>query len=174
MKKELFGIPIFEDEVDLEKIVLPDAELENTWDSGTPTTFGTQKVDDVPQETWKYLSEVVERNLYYGECMGANPSFGHIWKNVYGKHDYQDVHIHPNCQWSFVIYVDTYSKTSFLNPSMKDIQNQIGNQVVQFPLDYKPNLGPGSIIIFPSFLMHMVNNGVGGTTISGNIYMDYQ
>ena len=174
MKKELFGIPIFEDEVDLEKIVLPDAELENTWDSGTPTTFGTQKVDDVPQETWKYLSEVVERNLYYGECMGANPRFGHIWKNVYGKHDYQDVHKHPNCQWSFVIYVDTYSKTSFLNPSMKDIQNQIGNQVVQFPLDYKPNLGPGSIIIFPSFLMHMVNNGVGGTTISGNIYMDYQ
>ena len=174
MKKELFGIPIFEDEVDLEKIVLPDAELENTWDSGTPTTFGTQKVDDVPQETWKYLSEVVERNLYYGECMGANPRFGHIWKNVYCKHDYQDVHIHPNCQWSFVIYVDTYSKTSFLNPSMKDIQNQIGNQVVQFPLDYKPNLGPGSIIIFPSFLMHMVNNGVGGTTISGNIYMDYQ
>ena len=174
MKKELFGIPIFEDEVDLEKIVLPDAELENTWDSGTPTTFGTQKVDDVPQETWKYLSEVVERNLYYGECMGANPRFGHIWKNVYGKHDYQDVHIHPNCQWSFVIYVDTYSKTSFLNPSMKDIQNQIGNQVVQFPLDYKPNLGPGSIIIFPSFLMHMVNNGVVGTTISGNIYMDYQ
>ena len=174
MKKELFGIPIFEDEVDLEKIVLPDADLENTWDSGTPTTFGTQKVDDVPQETWKYLSEVVERNLYYGECMGANPRFGHIWKNVYSKHDYQDVHIHPNCQWSFVIYVDTYSKTSFLNPSMKDIQNQIGNQVIQFPLDYKPDLGPGSIIIFPSFLMHMVNSGNEGTTISGNVYMEYQ
>ena len=174
MKKELFGIPIFEDEVDLEKIVLPDAELENTWDSGTPTTFGTQKVDDVPEETWKYLSQVVERNLYYGECMGATPRFGHIWKNVYSKHDYQDVHIQPNCQCSFVIYVDTYSKTSFLNPSMKDIQNQIGNQVIQFPLDYKPKLGPGSIIIFPSFLMHMVNTGEGGTTISGNIYMDYQ
>ena len=174
MKKELFGIPIFEDEVDLEKIVLPDADLENTWDSGTPTTFGTQKVDDVPQETWKYLSEVIERNLYHGQCMGANPRFGHIWKNVYSKHDYQDVHIHPNCQWSFVIYVDTYSKTSFLNPSMKDIQNQIGNQVIQFPLVYKPDLGPGSIIIFPSFLMHMVNTGEGGTTISGNLYMDYQ
>ena len=57
---------------------------------------------------------------------------------------------------------------------MKDIQNQIGNQVIQFPLDYKPDLGPGSIIIFPSFLMHMVNTGEGGTTISGNLYMDYQ
>ena len=106
--------------------------------------------------------------------MGANPRFGHIWKNVYDKHHYQDVHIHPNCQWSFVIYVDRVSKTSFLNPSIKDIQNQIGQSVVQFPLDYKPNLGPGSIIIFPSFLFHMVNSGVEGTTISGNVYMDYQ
>ena len=62
----------------------------------------------------------------------------------------------------------------FLNPSIKDIQNQIGQSVTQFPLDYKPNLGPGSIIIFPSFLFHMVNSGVEGTTISGNVYMDYQ
>ena len=33
MKKEIFAIPIFEDEVDLDKIVLPDIELEKTWDS---------------------------------------------------------------------------------------------------------------------------------------------
>ena len=56
---------------------------------------------------------------------------------------------------------------------MRDIQNQIGQCVTQFRLDYKPNLGPGSIIIFPSFLFHMVNSGEEGTTISGNIYMDY-
>ena len=67
--EKLFGIPIFEDEVDLEKIILPDAELEKTWDSGTPTTFGTQTVDDVPQETWKYLSQVVENNLYPAQLM---------------------------------------------------------------------------------------------------------
>ena len=175
MKKEIFSIPIFEDKVELSKFDdIPFAPLEPTWDSGVPSSFGTQKPEEVPTTVWQYLSEVVERNLYPAQLMGKDARFGHIWKNVYGKHDYQDVHIHPNCQWSFVIYVDTYSKTSFLNPSMKDIQNQIGSQVVQFPLDYKPNLGPGSIIIFPSFLMHMVNNGVGGTTISGNIYMDYQ
>ena len=174
MKKEIFAIPIFEDQVDLDKIILPDVELEGTWDSDTKTTFHKQDPKNVPKETWEYLSEVIDRNLYPGECMGANPRFGHIWKNVYGKHDYQDVHIHPNCQWSFVISVDSVSKTSFLNPSIKDIQNQIGQSVVQFPLDYKPNLGPGSIIIFPSFLFHMVNSGVEGTTISGNVYMDYQ
>ncbi len=174
MKKLIFGIPIFEDEVDLDKIILPDVELEGTWDANIPTTFGKQDPKDVPRETWEYLSEVIDRNLYPGECMGANHRFGHIWKNVYDKHHYQDVHIHPNCQWSFVIYVDRVSRTSFLNPSIKDIQNQIGQGVLQFPLDYKPNLGPGSIIIFPSFLFHMVNSGVEGTTISGNVYMDYQ
>ena len=30
MKKEIFGIPIFEDEVDLDRIILPDVELEGT------------------------------------------------------------------------------------------------------------------------------------------------
>ena len=172
MKKEIFAIPVFEDKVDLEKIKIPEMETEPTWDAGVPSTF-SQKLPLQP-EAYEHLSDIINKNLYDNNLLGMNPKFGHIWKNVYGKNDYQDVHIHPNCQWSFVIYVDRYSKTSFLNPSIKDIQNQIGNQVTQFPLDYKPNLGPGSIIIFPSFLMHMVNNGVGGTTISGNIYMDYQ
>ena len=35
------------------------------------------------------------------------------------------------------------------------------------------NLEKGDIIIFPSFLMHSVNSGQVGTTISGNIYMKY-
>ena len=39
MEKLLFGIPIFEDEVDLEKIILPDVALEKTWDSGTLYNF---------------------------------------------------------------------------------------------------------------------------------------
>ena len=34
-------------------------------------------------------------------------------------------------------------------------------------------LEKGDIIIFPSFLMHSVNSGQVGTTISGNIYMKY-
>ncbi len=171
MKKELFAIPIFEDRIDLDRINLIDVEFEYTWDSNTLSTFGTQTPESIPQDTWEYLSEVIDRNL--GQMMGANPRFGRVWKNVYNKHDYQDVHIHPKSQWSFVIYVDRCSKTSFLNPSIKDIQNQLGNEMVQFPLDYKPNLEAGSIIIFPSFLFHMVNSGEEGTTISGNIYMDY-
>ena len=56
---------------------------------------------------------------------------------------------------------------------MMNIQNQLGNNLEKFPLDYKPELGPGNMIIFPSFMMHFVNAGNVGHTISGNIYMEY-
>ena len=174
MKKELFGIPIFEDTVELDKFNdIPSAPLEPTWDSGVSSSFGTQKPEEVPTTVWKYLSEVVERNLYPAQLMGKDARFGHIWKNVYQKHDYQDAHIHPHSQWSFVIYVDVTSRTAFFNPSIHNIQNHFGCTIPQFPLDNKPELGLGSIIIFPSFLMHMVNSGNEGSTISGNLYMEY-
>ena len=172
MKKEIFAIPVFEDKVDLEKIKIPEMETEPTWDAGVPSTF-SQKLPLQP-EAYEHLSDIINKNLYDNNLLGMNPKFGHIWYNRYDKHHYQDAHLHPNCQWSFIIYVDLHAKTSFLNPSMGLIQNQIGNCVEEFPLDYKPDLGPGSIIIFPSFIMHMVNAGNEGTTISGNVYMEYQ
>ena len=77
MKKELFAIPIFEDQVDLDRIKLHDVEFEYTWDSRTLSTFWTQTPESIPQDTWEYLSEVVNKNL--GQMMGANPRFGRVW-----------------------------------------------------------------------------------------------
>lgn len=171
MKKEIFAIPIFEDVIDLDIFKVPKTPVKETWDSKVKTTFGTKlKVSDT---AFKHLSKVISKNLSEAGLMAKSPRFGEIWRNEYGEHDYQDVHCHPRCQWSFIIYETVYSKTSFLNPSIRDIQNQLGEYVPGFDLDYKPNLGPGSIIIFPSFLMHMVNSGNKGSTISGNIYIDY-
>ena len=75
------------------------------------------------------------------------------------KNDYQDPHIHPVCQWSFIIYETVRSKTSFLNPSLAVIQEKYGMNCCAFPPDYKPDLELGSIIIFPSMLLHFVNSG---------------
>ena len=89
--KQLFGIPIFEDEVDITKFDrIPDARLEPTWDSGVPSTFGTQQQQEIPEQVWTYLSGIVERNLHPAQLMGKNARFGNIWRNVYEKHDYQD------------------------------------------------------------------------------------
>ena len=174
MRKDLFAIPIFEDTVDLSKINIESSEYGSTWDSQVQTSFGTEH--KIEPETWEHLNEVISRNINQINCSYENARIDGIWKNVYTKTDYQDPHIHPHSQWSFIIYETVpKSKTLFFNPSMKDIQNQIsGGGILDFALDYKPNLDTGSIIIFPSFLMHMVAHGSEGSTISGNVYLDYR
>ena len=53
MKKEIFGIPIFEDKVDVTKFdIIPRAPLEPTWDSGVPSTFSSQKQELIPEDIW--------------------------------------------------------------------------------------------------------------------------
>tara|TARA_B100001996_G_scaffold366052_1_gene336411 strand:- start:425 stop:1024 length:600 start_codon:yes stop_codon:yes gene_type:complete len=173
--KQIFGIPIFEDKVDLNIFKIaeePPEDLQPTWDSGVKTTFNTKL--ELTQPVWEHLGEIIGRNLGPVGLMGNEPNIGHVWRNRYGENDYQDPHIHPNSQWSFIVYETVErSRTSFFNPSMGMIQNQLGNCHGAFPLDYKPDLKKGDIIIFPSFLMHSVNSGQVGTTISGNIYMKY-
>ena len=174
--KQIFGIPIFEDKVDLDIFQIPDEpaeDLQPTWDSQLQTTFNTKL--ELPQPVWEHLGEIIGNNLGPVGLMGLEPHIGHVWRNRYRETDYQDPHIHPNSQWSFIVYETVEnSRTSFFNPSMGLIQNQLGNCSGAFPLDYKPNLKKGDIIIFPSFLMHSVNSGQVGTTVSGNVYMKYQ
>ena len=171
MLKNIFAIPIFIDEIDLEKITIDEQEFSKTWLSETPSTFIEKH--NITDETFEYLIEIFVNNL--GEkFIGQNPRFGQIWRNKYDINDWQDMHIHPNAAWSFIIYetVDV-SNTVFMNPCYKDIQNHIGTNCLEFPLDFRPNLAAGSIIIFPSFIEHYVKPGGKGTTISGNVYMDY-
>lgn len=171
MKYEIFSIPIFIDTVDLSKIKIDEPGYEPCWLSDTPSSFG--KEHNIGEETIEHLIDIFNRNL--GNLVGSNPRFGQVWRNRYDKNDWQDIHIHPHCSWSFIIYESVEeSKTVFMNPSYKDIQNQLGMNLKEFPLDFRPQLSKGDIIIFPSFLEHYVRPGSIGTTISGNLYMDYQ
>jgi hypothetical protein len=172
MRKDLFAIPIFEDKVNLSLIKISEEETQETWDSRIQTTFF--KNHEISEDTWNHLIEVITKNINTISHPYKNPRIDKIWRNVYTEKDYQDPHIHPHCQWSFIIYETVpKSKTVLFNPSMKDIQNQIGQNVLEFPLDYKPNLEKGSILIFPSFLLHMVLHGNSGSTIAGNIKLEY-
>lgn len=171
MKYDIFSIPIFIDTVDLNRIQISDEELTPTWLSDTPSTMG--KTHTVSDDTFQHIIEIFNRNLK--DMVGPNPRFGPIWRNKYSKTDWQETHIHPHASWSFIIYESVAtSKTVFVNPSYKDIQNQLTNLLPEFPLDFRPQLTTGDIIIFPSFLEHFVLPGNEGTTVSGNIYMDYR
>jgi len=170
MRLNIFSIPIFIDKVDLTKIDITEDKFEKYWLSQTPTSLPCNST--ISQETYEYLSEIISRNI---DELGpyTNPRFGQIWRNKYTKTDYQDSHIHPRSQWSFIIYETVkQSKTNFINPSRSLIINQLEFYPEALPTEFTPNLGPGDILIFPSFLEHFVLAGSEGTTISGNVYMD--
>ena len=170
MQYDIFQIPIFIDTIDLSKIDISDEPTEKIWLSETPSTLG--KEHTISDGTFEYLIEIFNKNL--GDKIGANPSFGQLWRNKYKEHDWQDIHIHPHSAWSFIIYETVEkSKTVFMNPMYKDIQNHLGTNAPDFPLDFRPDLCTGDIMIFPSFLEHFVRPGNVGSTISGNVYMDY-
>lgn len=171
MRVDLFSLPVFIDTVDLSKIDIGNPDPEKIWLSETPSTMG--KDHNIKPETYEYLIEVFVRNLGE-ELIGPNPRFGEIWRNIYEENDWQDIHIHPKASWSFIIYESvSESKTVFMNPLYRDIQNQLGTNVKTFPLDFRPVLNTGDMIIFPSFIQHFVRPGNIGSTISGNVYMDY-
>ena len=103
MRKDIFTIPIFEDKVDLNKIHIENGVYEPTWDSGVHRSFGSDT--DVPPETWQHITEVVLKNIQTIQCSYTDARIDRLWRNVYTETDYQELHIHPNCQWSFIIYV---------------------------------------------------------------------
>jgi hypothetical protein len=171
MRLDLFSIPIFIDTIDLSKIDIGNPPTDRIWLSETPSTMGQEH--KIKEETYSHLTEVFVKNLG-PELIGPNPRFGEVWRNVYDENDWQDIHIHPHASWSFIIYETVEeSRTVFMNPLYRDIQNHLGTNVKGFPLDFRPELKAGNIIIFPSFIQHFVRPGNVGSTISGNVYMDY-
>ena len=172
MKKEIFSIPVFEDKINLKKIKTGVGEFAPTWESRVLTTFNTGL--HVYDSTWTYLLTVIKPLLESLPDPVKSIEFMGMWRNKYDPRSYQGYHIHPHAQWSFIIYEDVTSKTAFINPIMPLVQNHMGDNSRVFPMDYRPNLEPGSMIMFPSFLGHEVLPGNTGTTLSGNIVVEYQ
>ena len=171
MRKDLFAIPIFEERIDLERIILYESEYHPTFESGLLTTMKKQRVKPTTSD---YIIEVFKPCL---ESLGDNFSnivVDQVWRNKYSPTDYQGYHIHPHTQWSFIIYETIEeSKTMFIHPAMIQIQNQIHSTSKAMPIHYEPNLEAGHIIFFPSFLGHQVRPGNTGQTIAGNIFVTY-
>tara|TARA_B100000427_G_scaffold278634_1_gene248474 strand:+ start:391 stop:993 length:603 start_codon:yes stop_codon:yes gene_type:complete len=174
-RKDIFAIPFFELKVDLDKVVIPESEFRPSWESGIFTTSQTQK--QIPRSTLEYLTGIISEPLNTLRDKFEMMRFENVWRNKYEKHTYQGYHIHPKTQWSFVIYETVQSaKTVFMNPSAELIQNHspIVGSSYDSPLTYDPiHLGPGDMVLFPSWLAHHVVPGNTGTTISGNVLLHH-
>ena len=171
MRKDIFAVPIFEFEVDLNFISVPvkEEQYKKMWESKVPTSFGSRT--KIPKGTYQYLSSKIIECLRTLKDPVDKISIDNLWKNKYEENDFQGYHTHSNTTWSFIVYEDVEEgKTQFFNPAFSDIQNQCpkGNSL-DMPASYMPCLKSGWMVLFPSWIAHQVLPGNKGTTISGNV-----
>ena len=81
----------------------PPGEFEHTYGGNYDSCWVV--VDEVSSQEYNadHIAEVIERNL----CQTGKYNYisiMNVWRNVYKKEDTQEVHIHANSQWSFIIY----------------------------------------------------------------------
>ena len=167
---DLFKIPIFIGNIDSKKISLKNKVFKDTWMSKTKSTYeqslekNYENIDNI-----QYLLDVISKILQEKIKYSFKLSLINIWENNYINNDYQEPHIHPKSDFSFIIYKDVQEgKTVFLNP-IRNFLMIYSNISHMFKSEFMPKCKNGQIVIFPSFLEHMVLKSSKQKTISGNL-----
>ena len=168
---DLFKIPIFIGNIDVEKINLKNSNFKKTWVSETPSTHeeSLKNLSNMEKENIGYLLETIITILEEKINYPFELNLLNIWENNYINNDYQEPHIHSNSDFSFIIYKDVKEgKTVFLNP-IRNFLTIYDNISHMFDKIFMPKCKTGQIIIFPGFLEHMVLKSSKQKTISGNL-----
>jgi|TARA_R100001530_G_scaffold11550_3_gene11077 hypothetical protein len=165
MKIELFHTPIYKVKVDLSKIQIESGPYIKSFKSRTPSTISTE--NKLSSYSRKYLLEIFKQYLPF-----KNMSILNIWKNKYLSGDYQEIHIHAQSNFSFIIYEKIKEcKTVFLNPAWKQIVGYFDESYLETRKTLECSVG--DMVIFPSYLEHFVDrHEEEAITISGNIKVD--
>lgn len=170
MKVDLFSIPIFIGNIDLDKINLINVDFKNQWLSETKSSHGF--INTLEKESNKYLCKIISSYLTDNFNHLIEVEIKSIWQNNYENNDFQESHIHAGNHFSFVIYKKVEKgKTIFLHPARNVMQAFYPEYLLNkfFPISFTPNVKQSNIVIFPSFLEHMVAKISNSVTIAGNI-----
>jgi len=165
MKVNLFSSPIFISNIDLDVVKVEPNDIKNTWHSETPTSF--YAINKMSSISYKTLMEKIADMLHPIMPAHAKIKLSNIWKNEYLNNDFQESHIHTEAHFSFIIYVKGKSKTIFFSPQKYLMQALYKYSF--FDEAYESECAPGQIIVFPSYLEHMVKKSTGNITYAGNI-----
>tara|TARA_R110002012_G_scaffold142111_2_gene299992 strand:+ start:549 stop:1085 length:537 start_codon:yes stop_codon:yes gene_type:complete len=172
MKLNLFSIPIYIGNIDVDKIVIENKGFKKTWYSKTESSYSYQNI--VNQKSGEYILETI--NSLMGNDLPPHKTYKllNIWENKYESGDFQERHVHAQSHFSFVIYKKIESsKTVFFNPSEKLMSSYYGEHFINnsnfFKEQFIPQCRQGQIIVFPSFIEHMVQKHNNSKTIAGNV-----
>tara|TARA_R100000664_G_scaffold30113_1_gene42399 strand:- start:451 stop:969 length:519 start_codon:yes stop_codon:yes gene_type:complete len=170
MKIDLFSIPIYISNIDVNKINLLPKKFDKTWLSETPSSIGAQNM--LERKSLDYLLH--EISLLLNITQNYKIKLDMIWENHYKDGDFQEAHAHAGSHFSFIIYkkIDE-SKTVFLNPAITLIDSYYENcKYNPIQTSFTPKCRQGQMIVFPSFLLHMVKKSNDCETIAGNVSIE--
>jgi len=129
------------------------------WVGKPYTTNGTY--DILNDSKFKELNDWVKNSVedFTDACGWKRTIPVQAWFNVYKKDDYQEIHVHQNCHFSCIYYLDTKendSKTIFNRnplPMIRYTLNESNAMNCEY-ISFKPV--KGVLLIFKSDTMHMV------------------
>ena len=172
MRIDLFPIPIFIGDIDASKVIVKSKKFMRVPFSNIKTSYPEDCEATMPDKSSQYLLKCIHGLLR--ECIQQRftLTLTSIWENIYEKEDFQESHIHPYHHFSFIVYKKIkQSRTAFFAPHRHLLESfYAGHYLCNV---YKPNFIPeckqNQIIVFPSFLEHMVMKTSNAKTIAGNL-----
>ena len=126
----------------------------------------------MPNKSSQYLLKCIHALLH--ECIQQKFTLAltSVWENIYEKEDFQEGHIQPYHHFSFIVYKKIkQSKTAFFAPHKNLLESFYEGHYIYniYQSNFIPDCKQNQIIIFPSFLEHMVMKTSNARTISGNL-----
>jgi uncharacterized protein (TIGR02466 family) len=132
------------------------------WLCNTYNTLGTLNL--LSDNSFNLLIKSVEKHVNeYATCLGSEHQYKcqDAWTNISYKYSYQEYHAHAACTISAVYYASMPEGSSGiyfqspLEPDMMPLNNVSSENPNSFQYcSYNPK--PGTLIIFRSYLKHMV------------------
>jgi len=168
MFNNIFGVPFWIKDIEPEKLGLVSKNFKRNWFSKTPSSFSEDPTNNtMSKEGVEYLKDKLIKCL--NDVGVEEIKKIQIWRNIY-KNDFQELHMHVNSQFSFTIY-EKISKpqTIFYNPAHDMMYATNVDKYLKTV--YEPEVKEKQMVVFPSYLQHMVRKTDEAITISGNIFL---
>ena len=164
--KSIFSTPIWIKDIDPKKVNLTSTNFKSNFLSGTLSSYSFDNTNNKITVAGKeYLESVILDCLKDFKIDKCN--LIQIWRNIYND-DFQEKHNHTNSHFSFTIYEKLLKpQTMFYHPAHDMIHAARLNNII-YPYCF-PEVKQNQIILFPSYLDHMVVRSKDSMTISGNI-----
>jgi len=167
----IFSIPLFKGTIDVKKVKLKNKDKQKLWISRTLSTYNSNS-NIIEKQVGEYVLNTIANIMNtYLKNKKYRFELDNMWTNYYKKGSFQEPHIHSQSHFSFIIYKKIKkSNTIFFNPSKYMLTTMYNNALPpEMSCVYKPVCKTGDIIIFPSFVEHMVApSEEEGETIAGN------